>query len=231
MNFYAYYHYTHDVVESAEGIAWYAGEIRRSNDSFFVELLSSIGVVWEYILTLMIFTLSFFVNQAYHHWLRVYSAARTIQGRVNDIAMLVTAGAVRSNEYGEIVDGVSTAGYQSADANGESHKNDDGSEGRLDTRNLVLDVMRYLRMSHTFFWASTLTRSDGLARDVDLIEGREDGFDPTQITPKLLSEEGLELAVGEGQLTRNKVNALLDTGLPPSQYPYVLMEWAMLRCD
>lgn len=32
-----------------------------------------------------------------------------------------------------------------------------------------------------------------------------------------------------GQLTRREVEALLDSGLPPSQYAYVLLEWTGLH--
>ncbi|KAL7541109.1 hypothetical protein ACHAXR_010639 [Thalassiosira sp. AJA248-18] len=222
VNYYGYWHYTHDVVVgSVEGIKWYSSEIRHSSDDQFIECLSTISVQWEYNLTLVIFTLSFFVNQAYDHWKSVYFAARAIQGRINDICMLVTAGAVRTNEFGE-VDG--TTGYQSSDKEGSS------GEKAIDSKTLVLDITRYLRLSHTFFWAATPTRSDGLARDVDLLEKVEEGFDPTQLGPKILSKEGLNALVNYGQLTQNEMDALLATNLSPSQYPYVLLQWANIRC-
>ena len=98
------------------------------------------------------------------------------------------------------------------------------------------DVTRLLRISHTFFWAATPTCSDGLG-DVHHTKGGIVGdmdtlpknFDPTQFGPMLLSREGLELLVQYGQLTRQEMDALVATGLPPSQYPYVLLEWAGLR--
>ena len=102
INLFAYYHYTTYVVGgAAENVAWYSSEIRYSDDTF-MEFLTSVTVFWEYLVTLCIFTLSFFVNEAYGHWKRVYFSARAIQGRINDLAMLVTAGAARSNEYGDV---------------------------------------------------------------------------------------------------------------------------------
>ena len=48
------------------------------------------------------------------------------------------------------------------------------------------------------------------------------------IGPELLNPRGLRLLVEAGQLTENERSALLRTGLPPSQYPYVLLEWTGL---
>ena len=53
-------------------IAWYASEIRH-HDDLWIETLNSISVFWDQSLSLGIFTLSFFVNQAYEYWKRVYN--------------------------------------------------------------------------------------------------------------------------------------------------------------
>ena len=221
VNLYAYHHYTTNVVGAAENVAWYSYEIHRqclrSDDAFF-DFLNSMSVFWEYNLTLVIFTLSFFVNQAYEYWKRVYFCARAQQGRINDLTMLVTAGAARSSECGE-VDGVT--GYSSTTSTG------DDSGGKANSKKLVLDVTRMLRMSHAFFWAATPTASDDLTKRVG--ESIPEDFDAAQIGPILLSRKGLETLVGYNQLTQLEMDALLDTKLSPSQYPYVLLEWAMLR--
>ncbi|KAL7549928.1 hypothetical protein ACHAWF_013183 [Thalassiosira exigua] len=213
VNWYAYHHYVTDVEGAAAGVAWYSSEIRHSSDGFF-EFLASMGVVWGYLLSLVIFVLAFFVNQSYDHWKRVYFSARAMQGRINDLCMLVTAGGARSHEYGE-VDGFT--GYRTEGG---------GRDGGLDAEKMVREIIRYLRLSHTFFWASTPTRSDGLI--IDLQHLPED-FDPTQLGPTLLSPEGLDLLVSYGQLKERERDAMIGTGLSPSQYPYVLLEWAMLR--
>jgi len=213
VNLYAHHHYT-TVAGAVENVAWYSYEIRQSqiidNDAFF-DFLKSISVFWEYNLTLVIFTLSFFVNQAYMYWKSVYFCARAQQGRINDLTMLVTAGAARSNEYGE-VDGAT--GYMTT------------ATGDVDSKKLVMDVTRFLRMSHAFFWASTPTYSDGILQDGNSLD---EYYYATQIGPSLLSPKGLEALVGCDQLTQLEMDSLIDTELSPSQYPFVLLEWAMLR--
>jgi hypothetical protein len=216
VNMYAYYHYSTFVVGAVENVAWYGSEIRNSDDPL-IELLQSVSVFWDASLSLGIFTLSFFVNQSYEHWKRVYFCARAIQGRINDLAMLVTAGAARSNECGE-VDGVT--GYQTI-----TTCINDGKV--IDSKKLVVDVTRMLRMSHAFFWAATPTASDGLVTDLNSLP---EDFDPAQVGPKLLSREGLETLVRCEQLTQNEMDALLDTKMSPSQYHCILLEWALIRC-
>mmetsp|Transcript_22113 Transcript_22113/g.46041 ORF Transcript_22113/g.46041 Transcript_22113/m.46041 type:complete len:674 (+) Transcript_22113:258-2279(+) len=202
--------------------SWMDSQIRHSDDPF-MEFLQSINTFWEYNLQLSIFTLSFFVNQAYNNWRMVYFATRSIQGRINDICLLLTLSAARSNEYGE-VDGIT--GYQTQI---EGRVDDDGDE--RDAKKLVQDVTRLLRISHTFFWAVKPICSDGLS-DVlfkDEIDDNPTDSDGSRFGPLLLSPQGLEMLVKYGQLTRREVNALKKTNLAPSQYPYVLMEWAGLR--
>jgi hypothetical protein len=88
---------------------------------------------------------------------------------------------------------------------------------------LVETCTRLIRLSHTFFWAATPTASDGLGdrEDKDL----SPGFD---IGPLLLSQEGLDGLVAANELTKEEMHTLIATGLPPSQYAYVLLEWVGL---
>ena len=84
----------------------------------------------------------------------------------------------------------------------------------------------------TFFWAATPTCSNGVT-DFD-----DDGFDDgdadalrdgrESIGPLLLSAEGLNSLVDAGELTEAEVEAMLRSGLPPSQYAYILCEWVGL---
>ena len=163
----------------------------------------------------------------------VYFCTRAIQGRLNDLCMLVTLGARRSAQYGD-VDGI--IGYHTnINMDGENIITEHPTS--RDAKRLVDDVTRLLRMSHTFFWAATPTCSDGFG-DVHHTEGgivgdddyMHDEFDPSDFGPMLMSPEGLQMLVRRKQLTENERKALVATGLPPSQYPYVLMEWAGLRC-
>ena len=72
---------------------------------------------------------------------------------------------------------------------------------------------------------------DGEGRGDDWFVGKQE--DATvrgdKIGPLLLSEEGLDCLVAAGELTRAEASALQASGLPPSQYAYVLLEWVGLR--
>ena len=97
---------------------------------------------------------------------------------------------------------------------------------------LVRRCTRLIKKSHTFFWAATPTCSNGLEgskdEDPDAIDDRaiRRGADP--IGPLLLSAEGLEQLVQAGELTAKERQALLESGLPPSQYAFILLQWVGL---
>jgi hypothetical protein len=265
VDLYAYYHYTLYLIATAavnggdvnsliDNLTWVSFEIPHSKDPI-IETLTAVNGLWEYQLTLTIFTLSFFVNHAYTQWRMTYFCTRAIQGRINGLVMLVSTGAKRSAEFGK-VDG--TIGYDDnnngGSINGDNNNivnndnsNDDDSDdkkynnnivGRRSARKLVEDVARYLRISHTFFWASTPTHSDGfgdrchteggIVGDDELL--LHQNFDASQFGPMLLSTEGLDMLVDYEQITQREKEALIATGLPPSQYSYVLLEWAGIRC-
>lgn len=163
----------------------------------------------------------------------VYFCTRAIQGRINDLCLLVTLAAKRTASFGDVE---GTTGYQSTVSIDPDNVVTESSSHR-DSKRLVHDVTRLLRMSHVFFWAATPTCSDGFG-DRHITEGGLVGddfftatdFDLSQYGPMLLSAQGLESLVRYGQITENEMNALISTGLPPSQYPYVLLEWSGLRC-
>lgn len=236
VDLYAYQHYTFyliataaanggDVATLMDSLTWTSFEIPHSKDPI-IDTLESLNSLWEYQLQLTTFTLSFFVNHAYSHWRMTYFCTRAIQGRLNDLCLLVTLAAQRNGKYGE-VDGIT--GFQTRRVNGENDEDD------RDARELVNDVTRLLRMSHTMFWAATPTRSDGMG-DLHKAEGGLIGcehmpkdLEPTQFGPMLLSPGGLEMLVRYDQLKKGERDGLVACGLPPSQYAYVLLEWAGLR--
>jgi len=222
-----------DVASLIDNLSWASFATPHSTDPI-IDTLSALNSLWEYQLNLAIFTLSFFVNHAYSSWRSVYFCTRAIQGRLNDLCMLVTMAAKRSAHYGD-VDGVT--GYETEIDNVDNNIVTE-SNTHKDAKRLVQDVTRMLRMSHVFFWAATPTCSDGFG-DVhhteggilgDIASGLPQDFDTSTFGPMLLSTEGLEMLVKYGQLTENEKKAIVATGLPPSQYPYILMEWAGLRC-
>jgi hypothetical protein len=176
--------------------------------------------LWEYQLTLATFILTFFTSQAFTYWQKVYNTTRIIQGRINDICMLIIMGARRG---------------------GRNHS-DDKMKGRSALPNkrfleenaeeMVRTSTRLIRMSHILFWAATPTASNGLNDCDKFIEDAENcplPVDDEHIGPLLLSKYGLRALVSSGELTREETRDLMLTRLPPSQYAYVLLVWAGLR--
>mmetsp|Transcript_2797 Transcript_2797/g.4526 ORF Transcript_2797/g.4526 Transcript_2797/m.4526 type:complete len:495 (+) Transcript_2797:41-1525(+) len=165
-------------------------------DAPLVQQLEGLNSLWEYQVTLTTFILTFFTTEAYKFWRTVYSTTRAIQGRINDICMLITIGAKRNDP---------------------------------ESQELVARCTRLIKKSHSFFWAATPTVSDGLGD-----EGHEhtdmplEDMQQEKIGPLLLSPEGLRGLVKVGELTAEEAEALLSSGLPPTQYTYILMEWVGL---
>jgi hypothetical protein len=162
------------------------------SDDHLIQQLVGMNNLWGYQLTLVTFILAFFTSQSYNFWRSVYFTTRAIQGRINDICLLITMSATRSQPEGNKMN---------------SFYDDEAAD-------LVQTCSRLIRLSHTFFWASTPTSSNGL-----------ENF---EIGPLLLSQEGLRSLVEAHELTSNEVDALLKSGLPPSQYTYILVEWVAL---
>ena len=179
-------------------------------DDPIVQQLVGITSLWEYQLTLCTFILAFFTQEAYRHWKSVYFTTRAIQGRINDVCMLLTMVAKRS----EVTDGI-MSGFEK------------------EASDLVQTCNRLIRLSHTFFWATTSTYSNGVG-DGGLPDGdhvtdvplNEENLDA--IGPLLLSPQGLRYLERVNQLTHEEIETLLASGLPPSQYPYILLEWVGL---
>lgn len=178
-------------------------------DEPIVQQLIGLKALWEYQLTLCTFILAFFTSQAYSYWRSVYFTTRAIQGRINDICLIITTNAER--EPSEMIDGESMSKYS------------DNAE------DLVNTCTRLIRLSHTFFWAALPTNSNGLS-DKGWEGGRRKNIDDENqeknaIGPVLLSENGLRYMERVNELTHAEVQTLLDSELPPSQYTYMLMQW------
>lgn len=232
---------------------WFFLSVPPPDDPVVQDLLGINGL-WEYLLTLATFILTFFTSEAYKHWRTVYFTTRAIQGRINDVCMLVTMGAERDDEQ---------EGYSSAfppppfPAPGNiplpprpnkapgadpcscpSECTCHSMRARAATSytdrasTFVRTVGRYIKLSHTFFWAATPTCSNGWAEvgdgGVENDEDHEIVEEGNAIGPLLLSEEGLAGLVAAEELTGEEKDVLLASGLPPSQYTYILLEWVGL---
>jgi len=183
-------------------------------DEPIIQKLVGMQTLWEYQLTLCTFILAFFTSQAYSYWRSVYFTTRAVQGRINDCVLILTATAKREEPI---------EGGKEKSITGFSPEAED----------LVHTCTRLLRLSHTFFWAAEPTNSNGVSD-----KGRESHTFRTKIDdeiqansaigPILLSPEGLRYLELTDELTHTEVVALLESGLPPSQYCYMLIEWVML---
>jgi len=156
------------------------------------------------------FILAFFTSQAYSYWRSVYFTTRAIQGRANDICLIITTNAERKS--GVMVDGENMSKYSD------------------NAKDLVKTCTRLIRLSHTFFWAAIPTNSNGLSDKVrEGKTGRIDIEDKNQendaIGPILLSPSGLRYLERANEMTHAEVQTLLDSDLPPDQYTYMLMQW------
>jgi len=142
---------------------------------------------WNYLLTLTTFVTTFFVGHSHTFWRKSYGLARVVQGRMNDLGLLCAVHA-RRNEANGAVDA-------------EAHA-------------VLLDVARYLRLSHILFWADTCYR-----RTVD--HGAS--------VRVLLSRLGLDRLMQRGMLTQREHATLLAAQLPPARWYLVCLEWAISR--
>ena len=141
---------------------------------------------WNYLLTLTTFVTTFFVGHSHTFWRKSYSLTRVVQGRMNDLGLVCAVHAAR-------------------DARGEM------CEG---AREVLLDLARYLRLSHALFWADTCYR-----RTVD--QGAS--------VRVLLSPLGLDRLAQRGLLTAREHATLRDAALPPARWYLVALEWAACR--
>lgn len=128
------------------GASWPLGAAPPDNEVLFRQI-KGLNTLWSYHLTLCTFILTFFTQQAYAYWRAVYFTTRAIQGRINDICLLLAVGAER-------------------DPIEDDDDDDDAIEGATrysdDAAALLRRCTRLLRLSHTFFWAATPTCSNGV---------------------------------------------------------------------
>lgn len=119
-------------------INWYVHSHTAANWSFFsvppaddpiILRLEGLKTLWEYQLTLCTFILAFFTSQAYSYWRSVYFTTRAIQGRINDICLIITTNAERKKRI--TPDGKEMSDYSDR------------------AKELVATCTRLIRVSHT----------------------------------------------------------------------------------
>ena len=96
-----------------------------------------------------------------------------------------------------------------------------------------LSARKYLDALCVFFWAAMPTASNGINDSVEYLKDVEECDLPIMdqsIGPVLLSSYGLKALINNGQLTVEEGEDLMNSGLPPSQYAYILLVWVGLHC-
>mmetsp|Transcript_8062 Transcript_8062/g.18208 ORF Transcript_8062/g.18208 Transcript_8062/m.18208 type:complete len:496 (+) Transcript_8062:270-1757(+) len=211
-------------MRSTSSLTWSLLSLPPSSEPL-IQSMFGLKKLWEYQLTVTTFILTFFLSHAYGYWQTIYSTTRKIQGRINDICMLLVVGAKRSFTS-------SSRTPETNGTNGENVKSDRG-EFTQKSEKLVKLCTRLIRLSHTFFWAATATASNGLSDCEEFLKDAENctiPIDNEHIGPLLLSSWGLKALVNANQLTRLEAEDLMNTELPPSQYAYILLVWVSLKC-
>ena len=217
--------------------AWYSVPIATDP---LIQTMTGLYKAWQFHLTLGTFVLTFFTSQALAYWQKVYNTTRAIQGRINDYCMMLILGAQRedieSSNSKDKLNGGADSIYGQFMFNGATADENEKAATRYDpkARELVKCCTRLVRMSHIFFWAITPTSSNGLTDSERFLEDSANcplpiESDDDLIGPLLLSPFGLKALVNTGQLTKEEAACLGNTGLPPSQYPFVLLTWVGLH--
>ena len=117
-------------------VNWAIGELPKMSHPVFARL-SPFDKLWQYMMTIATFTLTFFFNEAYRFWQEFYNIGRSIQGRLNDISLLLATHAAR------------------------------GKDGRYtpEAQSLLRDVSSYLNLFDVLMWASCARRFRVLLTD------------------------------------------------------------------
>lgn len=112
---------------------WTIFEVPNPDDTM-VARLRGFTTMWGYLLTMATFVNSFFLSQAYGFWLATKGNVRKVQGRLNDLGMLLA-----------------------------THAERDAGTGRFSTgsRELLQDVARWVRLFHMLFWAGHVRPARG----------------------------------------------------------------------
>lgn len=114
----------------------------------FMQKLLAIEKIWKNLMSLTTFLLTFFVGQAYSFWQSVYEIGRSLQGRINDMNLLLATHTSR-------------------------HKTN-GTHTR-EAQVFLNDVASFLRLYHILLWATNARRFRIILTDAGLTRMVERG--------------------------------------------------------
>ena len=112
---------------------WSIFEVPDPADQW-VARLKGFTTMWGYLLTMATFTNSFFLSQAYGFWLATKGNVRKVQGRLNDMGMLVATHAQRVRATGKYTP---------------------------EALELLETIARQVRLYHMLYWASQVRPARG----------------------------------------------------------------------
>jgi len=143
-----------------------------------VAVLLPLNAFWSMQVTLTTFIVTFFLGKAYDFWRISYKLGRSIQGRLQDINLMLATHCFR-------------------DAQGEYTP---------DSRSILEDTARHVRLLHGLFWA-----------------GIDDSLS------SIRTQRGLLRLRERGLMTERELFALVTSGAPPSARHNVVIGWIMAR--
>ena len=174
--------------------------IAPSESCVWVSRLKVLDKLWHYQMQLTTFILTFFVGQAYALWREMYATGRKIQGRLNDIGILL-ATHVHRNSY-------SDNNHHHQDEQ-ESSSSSSSQQPQLPPQSVdfLQTVARHIRLFTILFWASQ-------SRQFKV----------------LLTRRGMYEMQQAGILTSRELQTLLKLPVSPTQRHNAVLQWIMMEC-
>ena len=155
-------------------------------DNSMIMQIKGLNKMWGYLLTMTTFVNSFFLSQAYGFWLATKGNIRKVQGRLNDIGILLATHA----------------------------KRDESAQYLPESRELLQEVARWVRLFHILYWASQVRPAVG---------------DEITSISVLRTEPGLARLRERGLITKREHKLLLSGALTETTRYVVVLEWIISR--
>jgi len=111
---------------------WSLFEVPNPDDKW-VARMKGFTTMWGYLLTMATFVNSFFLSQAYGYWLATKGNVRKVQGRINDMSMLLASHA----------------------------KRDPSGRYTAESYEMLEVIARWVRLYHMLFWAGQVRPARG----------------------------------------------------------------------
>lgn len=177
------------------------GQAAAVSTTFLKQELAKIGTMWQTLLGLTNFLVTFFASQAFTFWRSFMSTGRSVQGRISDISMLLATHAAR--------DGGAVDNSNKKMGGGSSTLSSSFSPSyTLDAQVFLQLLAHKLRLVHILAWA-------GAAKRFRI----------------LLTRKGMDRMVERGLLLDQERDQLLSLHVSPTNLWIHMLESAMMDCQ